>query len=382
MSARRRIAYLTGTRADFGLVQSMLAKLHAREDTQVELLVTGMHLSDAYGLTVREVESCGLPITARVSVDVDTRTPLSMAQSVGQAVQGLAEVLDRSRPDLLLVLGDRGEMLAGAIAALHLGIPIAHLHGGERSGTVDEPVRHAITKLSHLHLVATEESRERVLRMGEDPGQVHVVGAPSLDDIASREPATRESVVHRLGLPTGTRYALVLFHPVVQEAREAGAQTRALLQALETEVLAQGLRAVWLAPNADAGSAEILQAVAEKNGAQVHLVTHLPRPEYLDALEHADLLVGNSSSGIIEAASFGTPVVNVGNRQRLRQRNANTIDCEARADAISAAIRSALAHGRWPAANVYGDGRAGERIAQLLATVPLPRSLLDKANAY
>jgi len=382
MIARRRIAYLSGTRADFGLVQSTLRKLHARNDAQVEVLVTGMHLSQAYGLTVREIEAAGLPITARVPVDVDTRTPLSMVQAVGQAVQGLADALHRSRPDLLLVLGDRGEMLAGALAALHLGVPVAHLHGGERSGTVDEPVRHAITKLSHVHLVATEESRDRVVRMGEDPAQVHVVGAPSLDDIAARESAPRAAVLQRLGLPVGARYVLVLFHPVVQEAHAAAAQTQALMQALRAEVLAQGLRAVWLAPNADAGSTAILRAVEAEPGGQLHRVTHLPRSDYLDALEHAELLLGNSSSGIIEASSFGTPVVNVGTRQRLRQRNANTLDCDADADAIARALRQALAHGRWPATNVYGDGRAGERIAQLLATVPLPRSLLDKTNAY
>ncbi|MDB5942482.1 MAG: neuC, partial [Ramlibacter sp.] len=167
MAGKRTIAYLTGTRADFGLMASTLKRLHEHPAAQVSLLVSGMHLSAEYGMTVNEVEALGLPVAARIPVNVDHRSQEAMAQAVGQVVTGAAAALARMRPDLLLLLGDRGEMLAGAIAALHLSIPIAHLHGGERSGTVDEPMRHAITKLSHLHLVATQESRERVVRMGE-----------------------------------------------------------------------------------------------------------------------------------------------------------------------------------------------------------------------
>ncbi len=378
----RRIAYLTGTRADFGLMLSTLRRLQATPGVEVRVFVTGMHLSAAYGDTVREVEASGLPIAASVPISIDERTPEAMANAIGQAVQGLTQALSVHRPDLLIVLGDRGEMLAGAIAALHLGIPIAHLHGGERSGTVDEPIRHAITKLSHVHLVASEESRDRVVRMGESPEQVHVVGAPSLDDIVGRAPVAREALMQRLGLPADARYALVLFHPVVQEAQQAGEQTRALAQALRDEVLSQGLHAVWLAPNADAGSAAIVEEMRRASADRLRCITHLPREDYLDALAGAEALLGNSSSGIIEAASFGTPVVNVGSRQRLRQRNANTLDCEADARAIGAALRQALQHGRYARDNVYGDGHAGERIAKVLATHPLPRSLLDKTNAY
>jgi GDP/UDP-N,N'-diacetylbacillosamine 2-epimerase (hydrolysing) len=291
-------------------------------------------------------------------------------------------VLARLRPDLLLLLGDRGEMLAGAIAALHLSIPIAHLHGGERSGTVDEPMRHAITKLSHIHLVANEESRERVVRMGEVAANVHVVGAPSLDEIVDRQPPPREQVLHQLGLPPAARYALVLFHPVVQEMAQAQAQVQALVESLAAAVLARGMHVVWLAPNADAGSAAILGAMKQANDPRIVCITHLPRDRYLDALAYADVLAGNSSSGIIEAASFGTPVVNIGNRQQLRQRNANTRDCAGDAASIRSALEAALAGGRFPHRNVYGDGQSGERIAGLLATLPLPVSLLDKVNAY
>lgn len=382
MAGTRRIAYVTGTRADFGLMAGTLKRLHQQPDTQVTLLVTGMHLSAEFGMTVDEVEALGLPIAARIALNVDDRSQQGMAQAVGQAVTGIAAALTALRPDLLLLLGDRGEMLAGAIAALHLGIPVAHLHGGERSGTVDEPIRHAITKLSHLHLVATQESSERVVRMGELPQNVFVVGAPSLDDVVNRREIPRTQVLQALGLSPEARYALVLFHPVVQEAGRAQSQVEALVDALRAEVLARAMHVVWLAPNADAGSAAIVEAMQRASSGQVHCVTHLPRDRYLAALAGAEVLAGNSSSGIIEAASLGTPVVNIGNRQLLRQRNANTLDCGGDAGSIRRALAAALEHGRFSARNVYGDGQSGVRIAALLANLPLPASLLDKSNAY
>ena len=378
----RRIAYLTGTRADFGLMAGTLKQLHEHPDAEVSLLVTGIHLSADYGMTVNEVEALGLPVAARIPLNVDDRSQQAMAQAVGQALIGVAAALANDRPDLLLLLGDRGEMLAGAIAALHLSIPTAHLHGGERSGTVDEPMRHAITKLSHLHLVGTEESRERVVRMGETPDNVYVVGAPSLDAVVHRPDTPRAQVLQRLGLLAEARYALVLFHPVVQEVAQARAQVEALVEALQAEVLARGLRIVWLAPNADAGSGAILDAMTQTGDARVVAITHLPRGQYLDALACADVLVGNSSSGIIEAASCGTPVVNIGSRQQLRQRNANTRDCTGDSSSIGKALHAAFTGGRFAPANVYGDGRSGERIAELLATVPLPATLLNKSNGY
>jgi GDP/UDP-N,N'-diacetylbacillosamine 2-epimerase (hydrolysing) len=270
-------------------------------------------------------------------------------------------------------------MLAGAIAALHRGIPIAHLHGGERSGTVDEPVRHAISKLSHWHFVATEESRDRLVRMGERPECVWVTGAPSLDGIQADAHLSREATLQALGLGAGDRYALVVFHPVVQEAGDAYAQTLALREALERTFIAEGRQVVWLDPNADAGGSGILRAL---EGAGMRRIRHLGRHHYLSALRHADLLAGNSSSGIIEAASFGTPVVNVGSRQNARQRNANTVDSEPLRQAIEAALQAQLAHGPYAPANVYGDGRAGERIVDLLANQPFAPGLMNKVNTY
>jgi GDP/UDP-N,N'-diacetylbacillosamine 2-epimerase (hydrolysing) len=378
----RKVLYVTGTRADFGLMASTLQRIAAHPDLELQIAVTGMHLSASYGLTVREIEALGLPIVAHIPTDVEDRTPASMAQGIGEAVIGLTHAIAQAHPDFVLVIGDRGEMLAGAIAALHLGVPVVHLHGGERSGTVDEPVRHAITKLSHWHFVATEESRDRVVRMGERPDQVWITGAPSLDGLSEQGAKPRIEVLSALGVPAGEQFVLVVFHPVVQEMDDAYAQTTALAQALDDAVRESGAHIVWLAPNADAGSAGILKALDSISSERVHRITHLPRPLYVAALNQAQALVGNSSSGIIEAASFGTPVINIGTRQRSRERNLNTIDCGADRTVIAAAIRQALAHGRFPPANRYGDGHAGERIVHLLATLPISGDLLQKVNTY
>ncbi len=375
----RKVLYVTGTRADYGLMASTLVRIAAHPALSLQVAVTGMHPSEAYGLTVREIEAAGLPIVARIPTGVDERSADAMAHGIGLAVSGLTDALREQAPDIVLLLGDRGEMLAGAIAALHRGIPIAHLHGGERSGTVDEPVRHAISKLSHWHFVATDESRERLVRMGERPEQVWVTGAPSLDGIQADARLSREATLQALGLQAHDRYVPIVFHPVVQEASDAHAQTLALRTALERSVLASGRQVVWLDPNADAGGGGILKAL---EGAGVRRIRHLGRHTYLSALRHADLLAGNSSSGIIEAASFGTPVVNVGSRQNARQRNANTRDCEPMPQAIESALQAQLAHGPYAPANVYGDGRAGERIVSLLATQDFAPDLMNKVNTY
>jgi GDP/UDP-N,N'-diacetylbacillosamine 2-epimerase (hydrolysing) len=270
-------------------------------------------------------------------------------------------------------------MLAGAIAALYLGIPCVHVHGGERSGTVDEPVRHAISKLSTYHFVATPGSRERLLRMGEEASRIFVTGAPGLDRLQQLGSLTREECLQGLGLGGDGRFVLVLFHPVVQQADSAGAQTRALLDALAR----LGLPVLWIEPNADAGSCEILAALAAAAlPAGSRRATHVSRELFVSALRHCAVLAGNSSAGIIEAASFGTPVVNIGDRQRLRERNPNVSDVAPDAAAIEAALRAAIGHGKWPCDNLWGDGRAGDRIATLLQTLPAGPELLEKVNAY
>lgn len=379
MSDSRRILYLSGTRADFGLMASTLRAVADSPGLTLQIAVTGMHLSDAHGRTIEEIRATGLSICAELPMDVSARSGAGMAAGIAQCLQGLTVLMDRDRPDALLLLGDRGEMLAGAIAALHLGVPCVHVHGGERSGTVDEPVRHAISKLSTYHLVATEEARDRLLRMGESADRVYVTGAPGLDGLRELGEVPRDACLRALGMPDAGAFVLAVFHPVVQEAADAQAQTQALQTALER----LALPVLWLEPNADAGSLGILRALdAATWPAGSRRLAHLPRPLFAAAMRHCALMVGNSSAGIIEAASFGTPVVNIGDRQHLRERAGNVLDAPAQETAIERACRQQLGHGRWPCENRWGDGRTAPRIARLLSSLSLAPSVLRKTNAY
>lgn len=380
-TARRRICYLSGTRADFGLMAATLGAVQRDPRLSLDLIVTGMHLSARHGMTVGEIEALGLPIGARIPVEMErSSSPAGMACNVGAMLIGIVAALERIRPDALLLLGDRGEMLAGATAAIHLGIPVVHLHGGERSGTVDEPVRHAISKLSHIHLVATSASRQRLIRMGERDDCIHVTGAPGVDGLVEVAALTnRAALCQHAGFDPARPVALYVYHPVLNELGSAGRDTGAAAQA----ALDAGCQVIALMPNSDAGNEAVRDALSGLRAPGRFVVeTHLPRSTFIGWLAHADVLAGNSSSGIIEAASFGTPVVNIGTRQNLRERNANVIDTPAEAGALAAAFELALARGRMPAVNVYGDGQAAPRIVHHLATAELSPQLLAKCNAY
>lgn len=374
----RRVLYLTGTRADFGLMQSTLQRIHASPELELGLLVTGMHLDAHYGNTVCEVEASGLPIVARQPVTLRGDDGTAMNQAFAETLLGATGALTSFRPDILLLLGDRGEMLAGAVAALHLSVPVAHMHGGERSGTVDESIRHAISKLSHFHFAATAAARERLIRMGEEAGNVHVTGAVGLDGLRDLTIPDRQTLFEAIGFDPVRPAALVAFHAVVQQADQAGEQANALMAALSSIA---GLQALVLMPNADAGGERIRTVFAEPR-AGFAVKVHLSREQFCYWLARADVLVGNSSSGIIEAASFDTPVVNVGDRQFRRERSANVRDVPGEQDAIANAVKEVLASGRRPVVNVYGDGHSAPRVVKLLETLPITPQLMMKSNVY
>lgn len=376
---KRRICYVTGTRADFGLMQSTLQQIAKHPSLALSLVVTGTHLSGLHGSTITEILDAGLPVDARIEVDLSDSTGATMARNIGIMISGFVPSFERLRPDIVLLLGDRGEMLAAALAAIHLNIPLAHIHGGERSGTVDEPIRHAISKLSHLHFVSSDEARARLVRMGEREDRVIVTGAPGLDGLAGLATLSRKDLCASIKLDEARPITLMVFHPVLQEAERSGDQVREVLKTL----LASQTQVVALMPNSDAGSALVRTELERMVGhPDVRISTHMPRPEFVSWMATCDVMVGNSSSGIIEAATFGTPVVNLGIRQNLRQRNDNVTDVAVEADAFRSAIQFALQRGRFDPRNVYGDGSAGIRIVENLATLSLSKDLLLKANTY
>jgi GDP/UDP-N,N'-diacetylbacillosamine 2-epimerase (hydrolysing) len=346
---------------------------------KLRVAVTGMHLSAKYGTTVHEIEAAGLEVLARIATEVDETSGKAMAAAIADTIRGLVTAFESWRPELVLLLGDRGEMLAGAIAAIHLNIPVVHLHGGERSGSVDEPVRHAISKLSHFHFVANLEARDRLLRMGEESSRVFVTGAPGIDGLQALASESREELCRQIGLDPRRPICLIVFHPVTQEAMHAGRQASAVLDG----VLATCAQAIVLQPNADAGGDAVRAALARyQQHNDVRLLTNMSRARFVSWMATADAMVGNSSSGIIEAASLGLWVVNVGNRQQLRERSGNVVDVDPNAESITATLADVLVRPRQSWQNVYGDGCAAERIVALLETLPLSDAVLSKVNAY
>ena len=374
------IHYVSGSRADFGLMERTLKGLAATPGVQLSVVVTGQHLLADYGLTVNDIRASGLSIEAKVPVSLSGADGLEMGRALATELLGFLDIWSKGRPDLVMVLGDRGEMLAAALAAIHLGIHVAHLHGGELSGTLDESFRHAISKLAHFHFVATEDSAERLRRMGENTDHIWVVGAPGLVGLADEITADRDGFALRFGLDlTCAHRVLVVFHPVVQEAAAAAAQLDSLLDAL----LDEDCTALVLRPNSDAGGAAINARLdATANHGRICVIDHLERDTYLKALAGADALVGNSSSGIVESASLGTPCLNLGSRQNGRLRNVNVVDCFTfTSQAIGAALQQALAL-RGPFRNFYGDGRTIDRLAAVLPSLPLHAQVLAKRNSY
>lgn len=375
----RGICYVTGSRADFGLFESTLQAISAEPGLSISIAVTGMHLDRDHGLTVRDVERSGLPICARIESPELDGSGAGMAMALATMIRGFTSTWQAERPHVVVVLGDRGEMLAGALAAAHLDIPVAHVHGGERSGTIDESLRHAISKLAHLHFVSTEASRIRLERMGERPDRIWVTGAPGLDGLSELGDRSRDDLCAEAGLNPSRPIALFCHHPVLQGALRSAEEAEAALDVLG----ARGVQVLALAPNSDAGSLAIRRVLEGRAlRGEVAVVQHLNRRDFASWMARADLIVGNSSAGIIEAATFGTPVVNIGDRQKHRERNSNVFDVSGDVLSIVAGVERALSSGRVPSGNRFGDGRAAARIVEVLRTVDLYDDLTSKCNVY
>lgn len=377
------VAVVTTSRADYGVYGPVLRALATDAGFTLRLLVSGSHLSPDFGMTTREIEADGFAISERIEVLLASDSPEGTAKSMGLGLIGFGQCFSRSRPDLLVVLGDRFEMYAAALAALPFRIPVAHIHGGEVTvGAMDEALRHSMTKLSHLHFVSTEEYAWRVMQLGEEAWRVTICGAPSLDNIRTVAPRTQLQLEEELGFALGARFLLVTFHPATLEGSDPGAQAETLLAAVE----ATGLPAVVTMPNADPGGRSVRAAIRRRAAhPRLHAVESLGTQGYFGLMAHASAMVGNSSSGIVEAASFGLPVVNVGERQLGRVRATNVIDARCEAGALASAIDRALdpvfRASLQGLPNPYGDGHAAERIVSRLKQVDFGSALLLKRFA-
>jgi len=380
IGGKRRIGVVTTSRADYSHLYWPLRELAAHPDVELAVFVLGAHLSPEFGLTIAEIERDGFPIQARIECLLSSDTDTGMAKTIGLAILSLADALTAWRPDLLLLIADRYELLAPASAALALRIPIAHIEGGEISqGAIDDAVRHALTKLAHLHFTSTETARRRIIAMGEEPWRVHRAGAPSLDHLRRSRLLTRSALQDRLGLELVSPTLLAAWHPVTI-LRDTNAEADAFFSALAH---APG-QLLFVYPNADAGGHALIErtrALAAVR-AQTHIFVNLDAVTYWSLLGQADALIGNSSSGIMEAASFALPVVNIGMRQQGRERARNVIDAPAEAGAIRTAIDGALSpefrKSLAGMVNPYGEGTAAATIVRVLTTVPLANLLIKQ----
>ncbi len=378
--SKRRIGVMTTSRADFSHLYWPLRELAAHPQVELGIFALGAHLAPEFGSTVREIEAGGFPIQARIECLLNSDTDTGMAKTIGVAILGLADALTTWRPDLLLLIADRYEMLAPASVALALRIPIAHIEGGEVSqGAIDDAVRNALTKMAHIHFTSTPTARRRVIAMGEEPWRVHHAGAPSLDHLRRSALLDRAALEARLGLALTPPTLLVAWHPVTI-LRDTNAEADALFDALAQ---APG-QPLFVYPNADAGSLALIERTKVLAAARphTHIFVNLDPVTYWSLLGNVDAMVGNSSSGIMEAASFALPVVNVGMRQQGRERARNLLDAPAETAAILAAIAQALRpefrDSLRGMANPYGDGTAAQTIARVLTTVPLEGLLIKQ----
>lgn len=379
-----RVCVVTGTRAEYGLLRPVMEAVRI-EGLDLRVIATGMHLLPEFGETYHEIERDGFRIDARVDMGLPGDTPSAMAKSIGVGICGMTQALEGIASDAVLVLGDRVEAFAGAVAGAGSNLLVAHLHGGERTrGGLDESMRHAITKLAHLHLAATERSRERILRMGENPDWVHTVGAPGLDPVLNGKPLDRGELERRLGFPLQKPLVLAVQHPVSTDCDQAAFQITETLEALKS----LGHQTLWIYPNSDAGGRRMIE-VLESHRAEpwLRLFANLDHVIYLGLLRHADVLIGNSSSGIIEAPSFRLPAVNIGSRQDGRERSANVLDAGYDRNEILACVRRALSDPEFrrqvqSCVNPYGDGKTGPRVAGILRREEISPARLQKQITY
>lgn len=374
-----RLAIATGTRAEYGIFRPLLRAFQSR-GWPCELYVTGMHLAPQYGLTVREIEADGFPITERVELLLSGDTPEAICKSLGLATISFGELFVRRRPELLFILGDRFEAFAIATAAQVAGIPIAHIHGGESTeGLIDEAFRHSITKMSQLHFVATDIYRDRVIQLGEAPATVHRVGALGLDNIATVDWIERATLERDLDFQFRDRNILVTQHPLTLDLQRSRTDFDALLAALDQF---DDLGILITAPNADTGGEAINRMIsdfARRAPDRIRVVASLGTRRYFSVLKYIDAVVGNSSSGLIEVPSFGIPTVNIGDRQKGRIAGGSVIATPADAASLAGAIRRALSPdfraGIADLPNPYGRGQTAQAICEIVAGLRFPLSL-------
>ena len=386
MSAMKKIAVITSSRAEYGLLSPIIKKLLKKEILDVRIVATGSHLAPEFGYTIKEIEKDGIPIDRRIEILMASDSPASVSKTMGLAMISFAEYYEETKPDAVLVLGDRYELLAFCSAALNAQIPIIHLYGGETTeGAIDEAIRHSITKMASLHFTANESYRKRVIQLGEDPEKVFAVGAMGPENALSLATMSRKDLENALSCSFSEHNAVLTFHPVTLEKDSAKDQVEELIQAIEKF---PDIHFFCTRANADVNGRIINTRLSEYANSRDNIFFYdsMGSQKYLSLVREADFVIGNSSSGLSEVPSLGVPTVNIGDRQKGRERGPSVIDCEPRTDAIVQAIRYALSPEMKAIAqrreNPYGDGHTSSKIADIVESALIQNSLSLKKKFY
>ena len=379
----KKIVFITGSRGEWGYIRPILRLIEKRSDIDYRLIVTNMHLLASYGNTYKEIEKDGFTIHYRIQMALDGYSNYTMAKSLGVLMTSLPDIIENEKPDWIVLAGDRGEQLMAAIVAGYTYTPVAHIQAGEVSGNIDGMARHAIGKFVHLHFASNEDAKERLLKLGEESFRVFNVGAPQLDELVSGEFSDISDIKKRLCLDIENGYILAVLHPVTEESKFAREQAKIFIQTLNLCDYPK----ILILPNNDAGSNEIKYAIENYRKGQYYVFANLKRKDYLGLLKNCKCIIGNSSSGLLEAPTFRVPAVNIGHRQKMRFRGNNVIDTDFNTNEICGAIEKALSeefhafleeNSDYP----YGDGHSSEKILNILLNTKISDALLAKNLTY
>ena len=378
----RKILFITGSRGEYGYIRPILKIIQQTEDIEYEIAVTNMHLLPEFGYSIDAFVKDGFDVKYPTLNTLAGYTPSSMMKSLSLFGLSITDIIGQAKPDIILLAGDRGEQFMGAMAGAHLNIPVAHIQAGEISGNVDGLTRHAIARYAHIHFAANDDAAQRLEKSGEQVERIYNVGAPQLDEFINGTVTPSEKLNERYRFSFEDKYILLVQHPVTEEHADSGEQMKITLDAINSI----DMNTILIAPNSDAGSASLQRAIEKYKSPKVKVHRNVKREDYAGFMATASVIVGNSSSGLLEAPSFSLPCVNIGRRQVGRMQGENVINCEHDVDEICDAINKAMSQefkkGIRRMKNPYGDGRSSERIVDILRNIPIDQYLLTKKLTY
>lgn len=383
MSKKRKILVTLESRATYGYAKNVMMEMDKFPSLELQTLVTGMHLVPELGNSVDLIESDGFPINYKVPLHGEDASESSWSQALGEGINGFAKAFEQAKPDIILLSGDRVETFGCCIAAAYMGIPIAHIQAGDKSGHIDDSARHAIGKFAHIHLASCQDSVDRLIKMGEQEFRIFNVGAPQLDNIENYNFHSDSVEIDSENIDLSKPYILMVQHPVMAEIEDAGMQINETIQACKNIDLPTFI----IYPNSDLGYKKIVDGINKSKSSNFKILRNVERDAYLRLLANCSVLVGNSSSGILEAPSFKIPVINIGNRQRGRPQASNIVNCEFNSEKITSQIKYCIEDVEYidsldAVTNLYGDGKSSKRICDILSTIEINKSLIDKECTY